>query len=166
MKGTYTRGVLFVHSTPPALCPHVEWNVGTVLNQQVHLEWIAQPAAPGMFRTEYSWVGPVGTGAQLASALRGWEHLRYEITEEPVRGSDGARWCHTPDLGIFHAPMDVSGNMLIPEDRIRAAMESATDMASLQHNLDLAMGQAWDDELEVFRYAGEDTSVRWLHRVG
>lgn len=165
MTGSYTRGVLFVHSAPPALCPHVEWNVASVLDQDLHFEWTHQPAAAGMMRTEFSWVGPVGTGAQLASALRGWEHLRYEITEEPVRGSDGARWCHTPQLGIFHAPMDVSGNMLVPEDRIRAAMESSRDMESLRERLDLALGQAWDDELEPFRYAGEGVPVRWLHRV-
>ncbi len=32
--------------------------------------------------------------------------------------------------------------------------------------LDLALGQAWDDELEPFRYAGDGAPVRWLHRVG
>lgn len=166
MTGTYTRGVVFVHSTPPALCPHLEWTLANVLGQEIRLEWVKQPAQAGTFRTEYSWVGPVGTGAKLASALRGWEQLRYEITEEPVRGSDGARWCHTPALGIFQAPMDVSGNMMIPEDRIRAAMESAVTHQELQEALELAMGQPWDDELEVFRYAGDGVSVRWLHQVG
>ena len=28
------------------------------------------------------------------------------------------------------------------------------------------LGEPWDAELEVFRYAGEDAPVRWLHRVG
>ena len=165
MSGSYTRGVLFVHSCPPALCPHVEWNVASVLDQDVRLEWTQQGAVRGLMRAEVSWVGPVGTGAQLASALRGWDDLRYEITEEAVRGSDGARWCHTPDLGIFHAPMDASGNMMVPEDRIRSAMEAA-DPAELRERLDLALGAAWDEELEPFRYAGDGVAVRWLHRVG
>ncbi|EPD29379.1 DUF3145 domain-containing protein [Gleimia europaea] len=165
MSGSYTRGVVFVHSCPPALCPHVEWNVASVLDQEVRLEWTQQGAVPGLMRAEFSWVGPVGTGAQLASALRGWDDLRYEITEEAVRGSDGARWCHTPDLGIFHAPMDASGNMMVPEDRIRFAME-ATDPAELRERLNLALGGAWDEELEPFRYAGDGVAVRWLHRVG
>ncbi|WP_297556488.1 DUF3145 domain-containing protein [uncultured Actinomyces sp.] len=165
MSGSYTRGVVFVHSCPPALCPHVEWNVASVLDQDVRLEWTQQGAVPGLMRAEFSWVGPVGTGAQLASALRGWDDLRYEITEEAVRGSDGARWCHTPDLGIFHAPMDASGNMMVPEDRIRFAME-ATDPAELRERLNLALGGAWDEELEPFRYAGDGVAVRWLHRVG
>lgn len=166
MTGTHTRGVLFVHSAPPALCPHLEWNAAAVLDHDVHLEWTKQPAAPGMMRTELSWVGPVGTGAKLASALRGWEHLRYEITEEPTPGTEGGRWCHTPDLGIFYAPMDGNGNMLVPEDRIRSALASTTDLSALRHALDTAIGQAWDDELEPFRYAGAGVPVRWLHRVG
>ena len=27
------------------------------------------------------------------------------------------------------------------------------------------LGTAWDDELEVFRQAGEGADVRWLHQV-
>src|SRR5690606_41290317 len=82
MAGAITRGVLFVHSAPRALCPHVEWAAGGVLGARVAMDWTEQPAAPGMFRAEYSWQGVQGTGARLTSALRGWTHLRYEVTEE------------------------------------------------------------------------------------
>jgi hypothetical protein len=166
MAGAITRGVLFVHSAPRALCPHIEWATGGVLGARLSLDWIAQPAAPGMFRAEYSWQGAQGTGARLTSALRGWTHLRYEVTEEASHGADGARWSHTPELGIFHAVTDVHGNVLVPEDRIRAAMEHVDDLQQMRRELDLALGQAWDDELEPFRYAGAGAPVRWLHRVG
>lgn len=166
MSGTFTRGVLFVHSVPPALGPHVLWAVGAALGHEVRLEWTDQPAAPGMMRAELSWVGEVGTGARLASALRGWEHLRYEVTEEPTPVSDGSRWAHTPELGIFHYQMDSAGNVVVPEDRVRSALENATGMTDLRDRLELALGQAWDDELEAFRYAGSGAPVRWLHRVG
>ena len=166
MSGQSTRGVVFVHSSPRALCPHVEWAAGSVLNARVAFEWTPQPAAPGMFRAELSWVGTAGTGARLASALRGWNHLRYEVTEEASRGVDGGRWSHTPELGIFHAQIDVHGNVVIPEDRVRAAMEHGGEPARMRHELELALGQAWDDELEPFRYAGAGAPVRWLHRVG
>ena len=159
----YTRGVVFVHSAPRALCPHVQWMLEDVLKTEVHWEWGVQKATPGVLRTEYSWVGPIGTGALLASAMRGWANLRYEITEEATLGHDGARWSHTPDLGIFHAQMDVHGNIVVPENRIRAALE-AGDPEQMRRQLDLALGQAWDDELEPFRYAGADVSVRWLHK--
>ncbi len=165
MAGGMTRGVLFVHSAPRALCPHVEWAAGGVLGVRLSLDWIEQPAAPGMLRTEFSWQNPTGTGAKLTSALRGWAHLRYEVTEEPSAGVDGGRWSHTPELGIFHAVTDAHGNVLVPEDRVRSAM-STQDPAVMVADLDLALGRAWDDELEPFRYAGEGAPVRWLHRVG
>lgn len=166
MAGAITRGVLFVHSAPRALCPHVEWAAGEVLGARVSLDWTPQPAAPGLFRAEYSWQGAQGTGARLASALRGWAHLRYEVTEDASHGADGSRWSHTPELGIFHAATDVHGNVVVPEDRIRAALEHGDDLQRLRLELDLALGQAWDDELEAFRYAGAGAPVRWLHRVG
>jgi hypothetical protein len=166
MAGAVTRGVLFVHSSPRALCPHVEWATAGVLGGRVTLDWIDQPASPGLLRAELSWAAAPGTGARLASALRGWAHLRYEITEEPSAGVDGGRWSHTPDLGIFHAATDVHGNVMIPEDRIRAAVAHGEDLVQLRFELDLALGQAWDDELEPFRYAGDGAPVRWLHRVG
>ena len=167
MNGAYTRGVLFVHSAPRALCPHIEWAAAEVLGARVHLDWTEQAAAPGMMRAETSWVGQIGTGARLTSALRGWANLRYEVTEEASPGNDGGRWSHTPDLGIFHAQTDVHGNVVVPEDRIRAALESATSYEELREGLDLALGQAWDDELESFRHAGAGAPVRWLNnRVG
>jgi len=166
MAGAITRGVLFVHSAPRALCPHMEWAAGNVLGVRVSLDWTEQPAARGLYRAEYSWQGAQGTGARLASALRGWSHLRYEVTEEPSHGVDGGRWSHTPDLGIFYAATDVHGNIVVPEDRVRAALEHATDAWAMREALHLALGKAWDDELEPFRYAGAGAPVRWLHRVG
>ncbi|WRS30034.1 DUF3145 domain-containing protein [Actinomycetaceae bacterium MB13-C1-2] len=166
MSGSNTRGVLFVHSVPAALCPHVEWAASNAIGREIRLEWTPQDAAPGMLRSELSWSGPTGTGARIASALRGWEHLRYEVTEEPTASTDGGRWAHTPSLGIFHSQMDSVGNMVVPEDRIRGALQSASSHQELLDALDLALGQAWDEELEPFRYAGAGAPVRWLHRVG
>jgi hypothetical protein len=159
--------VLFVHSAPRALCPHIEWAAGRALDGGVNFRWDDQPVLKGAQRTEYYWEGPQGTGAALASALRGWEHLRYEVTEDASPGSDGGRWMHTPDLGIFFAQTDSVGNMVISEDRLRSAMELAGSNAlELHRELRLALGQAWDDELEVFRHASADNQVVWLHKVG
>jgi len=164
---TTTRGVLFVHSAPTAVCPHVEWAVGGVLDARPNLQWTAQPAETGTWRAEVSWVGPVGTGARMASALRGWGRVRFEVTEEPSSGADGARWSCTPALGIHHAVVGVHGDVLIGEDRLRAAIgAAAADPAALTEQLDHVLGRRWDEELEPFRYAGDGAPVRWLHRVG
>jgi hypothetical protein len=161
------RGVLYVHSAPRALCPHVEWAAGRALNRAVNFQWATQPVMKGTQRTEFYWEGERGTGARLASALRGWEHLRFEVTEDAGLGTDGGRWLHTPELGIFYAQTDTAGNLVIPEDRVRYAMEIAGSNAlELHRELRLALGQAWDDELEVFRHASDENPVVWLHKVG
>src|SRR5216117_3886170 len=58
-----TRGVLYIHSAPSALCPHVEWAVGGVLGVPVSLEWTPQAAQAGTYRAEHSWSGDAGTAA-------------------------------------------------------------------------------------------------------
>lgn len=167
MSKTQARGFLYIHSAPAALCPHIEWAVSAVLGAQEPLEWEQQPAAPGTHRAEIGWVASQGCGAKLASALRGWAHLRYEVTEDASAGCDGSRWSHTPELGIFQAATDVTGNIMISEDRIRYAYDkSAGDPSGLFHELSLALGEAWDEELEPFRQAGDGANVRWLHEVG
>jgi len=162
-----TRGVLFVHSSPRALCPHLEWAVGKALGTAVNFSWTDQPVLRGTQRAEFQWQGPVGSGALLASALRGWEHLRFEVTEDASAGTDGGRWMHTPDLGVFYAQMDALGNTVVAEDRIVYALEVAGgDLEEITRELRLALGRAWDEELEPFRHAGDATPVVWLHRVG
>ena len=161
------RGVLYVHSSPRALCPHVEWAAGRALGEAVNFDWADQPVLKGAQRAEFYWEGDRGTGAALASALRGWEHLRYEVTEDAGLGTDGGRWLHTPDLGIFYAQTDTAGNIVIPEDRVRYAIDVAgANAIELHRELRLALGQAWDDELEAFRHAGDGQRVVWLHRAG
>lgn len=161
-----TRGVLYVHSAPSALCPHVEWAAAGVLDARPELTWHAQPAEPGAYRTELSWQGPVGTAAALASAMRGWELLRFEVTEEPTASSEGARYSYTPDLGIFHAVMGVHGDLMIPEDRIKAfRVKADLGEITMDQALDGLLGTKWDAELEPFRHAGDGAPVRWLHQV-
>ena len=161
-----TRGVIYVHSAPSALCPHIEWALGGVLGNAVSLEWIPQPAHAGAYRAEYSWLGEPGTAATIASALRGWNHLRFEITEEPTSSTEGARYSYTPDLGIFHAVTGLHGDLMIPEDRLKAAvLKAAMGETALEVEIDRLLGKPWDDELETFRYAGDGAPVRWLHQV-
>jgi len=162
-----TRGVVYIHAAPSALCPHVEWAVGGVLGIRVTLEWTPQPTAPGTFRAELSWQADPGTASKLASALRDWMHLRFEVTEEPSAGAEGERYSSTPTLGLFHATTGVHGDIMVREDRLRAALaRAATDQAtSVMQEMQELLGKAWDEELEPFRYAGDGAPVRWLHQV-
>lgn len=162
-----TRGVVYVHATPTALCPHIEWAVGGVLGARVTLEWTAQPAAPGTVRAELSWQGEPGTGATIASALRDWRLIRFEVTEEPSAGNEGERYSCTPELGMFSAAVGVHGDIMVREDRLRAALARAAEEPATDVGQEVAqlLGAPWDEELEPFRYAGEGAPVRWLHQV-
>lgn len=165
---TTTRGVLYVHSAQSAICPHIEWAVGAVLGVGVKFDWTPQPVAPAQWRTELSWQGERGAGASLASALKAFHQVRYEVTEEPVAGHEGTRFSSTPTLGMFHAVIGVHGDIMISEDRLRTAVLRAagTEDVDLADEIDLLLGQPWDDELEPFRFAGDGAPVRWLHQVG
>jgi len=155
-----------VHSAPSALCPHIEWAVGGVLGVPTNPSWSPQPAQSGTYRAELSWSGVAGSAAAIASALRGWNHLRFEVTEEPTASTEGARYSFTPDLGVFHAVIGMHGDIMIPEDRLKAAVvKAALGETTLVGEVDKLLGKPWDDELETFRHAGEGAPVRWLHQV-
>lgn len=161
-------GVLFVHSCPRALVPHVEWALAREIGSVVKLEWQPQPLLPGMLRTEARWRGPAGTASAVASSLFGWQQLRFELTENQTESTNGSRLMHTPRLGIFHMNTDAAGNGFLSEDAVRAAIVgSGGDAEQLSRELRLALGSAWDEELEPFRAAEEgDATIITLHRVG
>lgn len=159
------RGVLYVHSCPPAVCPHVEWAVAGVLGMPVRLEWTGQPMAPGLLRCETGWRGRPGTAGRIAAALRRWTVLRFEATEEPSDGADGERYMMTPTLGVLRTAMSASGDVLVHEDRLRALLARSDDLTTLVHDLERVLGTPWDDELEPYRHAGEGAPVRWLTQV-
>jgi len=163
---TATRGVLYIHSAPSALCPHVEWAAGGVLGNPVNLEWTPQPAQAGTYRAEFSWTGDAGTASAITSALRGWNQLRFEITEEPTAATEGARFSYTPELGVFHGVTGLHGDLMIPEDRLKAAViKAALGETTIELEIEKLLGKPWDDQLETFRYAGDGVPVRWLHQV-
>jgi len=193
------RGVLQVHSAPPALSPHIEWAVAGVLGVQVTMPWVDQPASPGALRAELAWQGRPGASAGITSALAGWNRLRFEVTEEASPGCDAVRYSYTPSLGTFSAALSANGDVMVSEGRLRAALAlahaarsargssvhpragddegliSLRDLheprhpalgGSLEAELELLLGQPWDDELEPFRRAAAGAPVRWLNATG
>lgn len=163
---TATMGAVHVHSAPSALCPHVEWALGGVLGTPARLQWTTQPAERGSYRAEAQWRGPVGSAAKMASAMRRWERVRFEVTEDATAETEGERYSYTPGLGVFHANTSRNGDIVVHEDVLRRAARHA-DPAELRRALERALGQPWDAELEVFRVARDavGAEVRWLHRV-
>lgn len=146
------QGVIHIHSCPVALAANVEWTLSHVFGSTIRVSWSDQPCEPGTVRATVDWHGPSGSAARCASALRGWEQTRFELWEATAAHRDGVRYAHTPSLGIFFTLTDAAGNSMVGEDRIRYAMDVAQgDATELEHELSLALGSAWDDELEPFR---------------
>jgi hypothetical protein len=161
-----TSGVVYVHSSPSAVCPHVEWAIAGTLGVRVALQWTAQPAAPSHLRAECSWTAEPGTASKLVTALRAWPMLRFELTEDPSPGVDGERFCFAPGLGLWHSRTGANGDIMVGEDQLRTLAANSRGGESFAHHVDKLLGKPWDDALEPFRRAGDGAPVTWLHRVG
>jgi len=109
------------------------------------------------------------------------------VTEEASPGCDAVRYSCTPALGMFSASIGANGDTMISENRLRAVLTLAASGAdsdrlgairdlhgprhpalggSLEAELSLLLGDAWDAELEPFRHASAGAPVRWLHATG
>lgn len=165
-----SRGVLFVHSCSAAVAPHLEWALARVFATPVDIDWASQPIAPGNVRAEIIWHGPRGTASAIASALVPFSTIRFEVTEDPSESSEGERFAVTPSLGLFRGTIGMHGDVLVHEDRLRSLIMGART-AGADHSgeivaeIDRLIGTPWDDELEPFRIAHADSTVRVLHEV-
>ena len=160
------RGVVFLHSCPRALSPHLEWALASVFGLEVHVDWAEQPISPGCVRAEIIWTGVPGTGARLASALLAFSQVRYEVTEDGMPGREGERFAATPNLGLFRTNIGPFGDIMVHEERLRTALSHAQVTGdSIVDEIARLIGQPWDDELEPFRSAHEGSTVRLMHQV-
>jgi hypothetical protein len=166
-----SRGVLYVHSAPLAVVPHVEWAVARVLGSPARLRWATQPVDHSR-RTECNWSGRPGTAAEFVTALRRWPMLRFEVTEEPSPGNDGERYMHVPGRGVFRAAVSAAGDLMVTEEQIRTVLAAAREFGGaagsaelVVHALDRLLGRDWDAELEPYRHAGEGAPATRLTQV-
>lgn len=137
-----------------------------VLGVPVSMSWTGQPVDPSTLRTESQWSGRVGTAGDLATALRAWPMIRFEVTEEPSPGVDGERIVHVPGRGVHRSTMSANGDILLTEDRLRTLLATSIGADALAHGLDRLLGTEWDVDLEPYRHAGDGAPVTWLHRTG
>ena len=88
MPRVMTRGVVFVHSAPLALCPHINWALEGVLDTRVSLDWVPQPVESGLVRTEAvfaQWTAEQPAGAMAhGDRVRAYYATRYGRGEAEV----------------------------------------------------------------------------------
>jgi Protein of unknown function (DUF3145) len=142
------KGHLAIHSAPSALRQHIEWGLNSLLGTAQAYSWRDQPLAPGTSRLALDFRAPVGTAAKMATALKNWHYLRFEVHE--CNNNGGELFRCTPELGIHRALLDSAGNILVNECVISRALSTFDDL-ELRENLELALGKQWDEALNPFR---------------
>lgn len=141
-------GLVVIHSAPTALRQHIEWGLNSLLGAPQNIFWRDQPLAPGTVRTALEYRAPLGTASKIATALKNWHYLRFEVSE---LGKDGGEIFRcTPELGIHRATVDAVGTILVSEDVIRKALAHFDDV-EIRENLERALGKEWEVALEPFR---------------
>ena len=141
-------GLVVIHSAPSALRQHIEWGLNSLLGAPLNVFWRDQPLSPGTVRATLEFRAPHGTASKIATALKNWHYLRFEVSELGAHGGEIFR-C-TPELGIHRATVDQVGTILISEDVIRKSLASFDEL-EIRENLGLALGTSWDEALEPYR---------------
>jgi hypothetical protein len=148
MKDRLRSGYITIHVAPSALRQHIEWGINSLLGSPQNLSWRTQPLSAGTFRTHLDIRVPTGTAAKIATLLRNWHYLQFEVSELDEFGGELFRF--TPELGMHRAQLDAAGNILLIENQIAKALTSFDDL-EIRENLELALGKPWDIALEPFR---------------
>ena len=141
-------GLVVIHSAPSALRQHIEWGLNSLLGAPQNIFWRDQPLNPGTVRTAIEFRAPIGTASKIATALKNWHYLRFEVSELGTHGGEIFR-C-TPELGIHRATVDPVGTILVSEVVIRKALAHFDDL-EVRENLGLALGAVWEEALEPYR---------------
>ncbi|NBY31489.1 MAG: DUF3145 family protein [Actinobacteria bacterium] len=159
-----THGILTIHSAPKSLCSHIDWSLAEVLGVPIKNDWKIQPLLSGTFQCSLNWQAKNGTAAQMATSLAGWNYLRFEIRQDAALGSDGDYFRFTPNLKLHRATIGPSGDVMINENQITAAI-SKLDSEELAEKLENILGTCWDRELEPFRIAYGEGSIELIDRI-
>lgn len=144
-------GLVYLHKVPKALISHVEWTIAGVCGTAVSISWHPDLEESGSMAV-VSWSGDIQAGAVLASAFMNLKTITFEVTQDSINGEVGHRWSFLPELGMFQSAVDAAGNILVSENQIRSALLRAGENSlRIQAEIRKLLGQAWDDELEIYR---------------
>ena len=148
-------GDLHIYSAPRALLRHIQWSLNSIFDSLVTIEWVNQPLLAGASAMSIEWKSGKEHASKIASTLKSWHFIRFEVREYPIGGGEGVLYRCTPDLGLHQAVTASTGDVMIHENRIRTLMDTHVTNETLRDALDGALGQKWDEELECYRRALE-----------
>ena len=143
------RGELTIHSAPSALRSHIDWALADLLGANIVCDWTPQMLKLGTYKCTVAWRDRQGVAATLASALRSWHYIYFEVHEESKDGGELFRF--TPELGIHRAVTDLLGAVIVGENEINVVLANNFDEDSIRLGLAHIIGSEWENELERFR---------------
>jgi len=149
-------GDLRIYSAPKALLRHIQWSLNAIFEEKVKLEWVVQPMVAGAYACELQWRGNTECASKIASTLRSWHFVRFEVREFPTEGGEGVLYRATPTLGMHQAVTASTGDVMVHENRILTILSQSVGYESLRANIEAALGIAWDVELECYRRGLEE----------
>ena len=152
-KSPIYAGRILIYSTPAALTQHIEWALNQNLGYQVEPNWVNQPLSPGAKATEVDFNSDQPVAAKIAKALISWRYLRFEITQRCKKSGDATLYRITPDLGLHQASLASNGDVVLNEHQVNQLIKNAVSHKKLQIELENALGNQWDIELEPYRIA-------------
>ena len=148
-KALAIRGQLTIHSAPSALRAHIDWAIADLLSGSTPLLWTPQMLKAGTYKATISWRDREGVAGAVASALRSWHYIYFEVIEDTNDGGELFRF--TPDLGIHRALTDLTGAIVVSENQINSVLAQSFDEESIRTGLASIIGNDWENELERFR---------------
>ncbi len=144
-------GDLRIYSAPKALLRHIQWSLNEIFGYPVELNWEQQHLAPGALATQLQWRELKPVASKIASTLKSWHYLRFEVREFSNISGEGVLYRCTPDLGLHQAVTASTGDVMVHENRLMTALENTRSYEALRDSLSSALGIAWDLELECYR---------------
>jgi hypothetical protein len=159
MSKKMLSGDLRIYSAPRALLRHIEWSLNAIFDETLSLSWVAQHLSAGTHACEFQWRNEKERASKIASTLKSWHFIRFEVREFPLDGGEGVLYRCTPDTGLHQAVTASTGDVMIHENRIVSLMSQAKSYETLRESMQLAIGSAWDEELECYRRGIDDAGL-------
>jgi hypothetical protein len=159
-------GRIDIYSAPAALLQHIEWGLNQYLGGANEPNWVNQPLAPGFKACAVEYQSNTPLAAKLVTALIKWRYLRFEITEQFNKTGDATLYRITPDLGLHQASLASNGDVVLNEHQVNQIINNAPSHKKLQVDLEKALGNQWESELEPFRLALASGSSEILSNIG
>jgi hypothetical protein len=159
-------GRIHIYSAPAALLQHIEWAINQHLSQFITPQWVSQPLLPGSKACELSYLTKQPVAANIAKAIMSWRLVRFEITQINQKTFDATLYRVTPDLGLHQANLATNGDVYLTQDYLNQLLLHSPSHNKLKSNIDSALGNQWEVELEPYRLALASGMAENISNIG